>query len=80
VPGRYDGNPTDKTMAKMAEDLQIDSLRYLSTSDLGHCLHIDSASLCTGCVTGKYPTSWGNKLMRAARRNVREGVSGRTYE
>ncbi|MFW5841502.1 MAG: amidophosphoribosyltransferase, partial [Planctomycetota bacterium] len=80
VPARYNGDPSEEAMAEMARDLEIDSLRYLATSDLGHCLQIDSDSLCKGCVTGKYPSTWGNKLMAAARRNARQGVQGRTYE
>ena len=80
IPGRYDGTPGEKMMAQMAKALGLDSLRYLSVADLGPCLHMDGRSLCTGCVTGKYPTEWGNKLMRRAWRNMRKGQGGRTYE
>ena len=80
VRRNYDGNPSDETMAKMAKELNIDSLRYLATSELGPCLQIAPDDLCKGCVTGKYPTTWGNKLMASARRNARKGVTGRTYE
>ena len=80
IPGRYNGSPTDETLAKMAKVLGIDSLRYLSVADLGPCLRIDGQSLCTGCVTGRYPTEWGNRLMQRAKRNLRSGKSGRTYE
>jgi amidophosphoribosyltransferase len=80
MPARYNGDPSEEAMAKMAKDLGIDSLRYLATSDLGPCLEMDSESLCKGCVTGKYPSNWGNKLMRAAKRNHKAGVEGRTYE
>jgi amidophosphoribosyltransferase len=76
----YDGNPSPRMTAAMARELRIDSLRYLATSDLGACLGIDGRSLCTACVTGRYPTKWGNKLLQAARRDLRSGRSKRTYE
>ena len=81
VNGRYKGNPSDEVQAKMAQTLGIDSLRYLSADDLGPCLKIDGGDLCTGCVTGKYPSKWGNKLIARARRKRRTGCeSGRTYQ
>ena len=80
VNGRYGGNPSVEVQAKMAKTLKVDSLRYLGTDDLGPCLQIDGGDLCTGCVTGKYPSKWGNKLMARARRKRRTGSeSGRTY-
>ena len=80
VPRRYDGEPSEDVMSKMAESLSVDSLRYLSVSDLGPCLRIDGEKLCTGCVTGRHPTRWGKKLMARARRRVGRTSSGRTYE
>ena len=80
VPRRYDGAPDDATQARMAKALKLDSLRYLSVGDLADCLNVPGQDLCTGCVTGKYPTVWGNKLMRRARRNLSAGVAGRTYD
>jgi amidophosphoribosyltransferase len=80
VPPDYDGAPSARTMAKMAKALGLDSLRYLPVADLGPILRIDSRRLCTGCVTGKYPTKAGNSLMRLARRNLKLGKTGRTYE
>ena len=79
IHGPYKGKPSDTLHARMARSLHLDSLRYLSVSDLGPCLEINGRSLCTGCVTGKYPTKWGNKLMQRAKRNVRKGKDGRTY-
>ncbi|MDY6914313.1 MAG: amidophosphoribosyltransferase [Planctomycetota bacterium] len=80
VPRGYDGTPSEAMTAKMAEALGLDSLRYLSVADLAPCLRIDGRSLCTGCVTGKYPTEAGNRLLSIARRNLRNGKRGRTYE
>jgi len=80
TPRGYDGAPAEAMMVKMAKTLSVNGLRYLSVSDLGPCLDVDGRSLCTGCVTGKYPTECGNKLYRRARRDLGKGKSGRTYE
>ena len=76
----YRGRPGPKMLQQMAEALGVDSLRYLSVDDLKPCLRMDGRQLCTGCVTARYPTLWGNKLMRRARRNLAGGKAGRTYE
>lgn len=76
----YDGRPSEELTARMAEELGLDSLRYLSVDDLGPCMGIDGRSLCTACVTGRYPTKWGNELIERARRNQASGRKGRTYE
>jgi amidophosphoribosyltransferase len=80
APRDYKGTPPPAMLAKMARRLSIDSLRYLAVDDLGNCLQMPQRSLCLGCVSGQYPTNWGNKLMKAARRNDAKGASGRTYE
>jgi amidophosphoribosyltransferase len=77
VGPRYAGRPTEEQLAKMAATLKVNSLRYLNVSDLPSCLGLPDDSLCLGCVTGKYRTPWGTKLMRQAKRG---GGSGRTYE
>ncbi|HAU37272.1 MAG TPA: amidophosphoribosyltransferase [Phycisphaerales bacterium] len=79
APG-YRGSPSDAMLRKMAEKLGVSSLRYLSVDDLEQCLQLPGDSLCRGCVTGKYPTRWGNRLMLHARRNHAAGKTGRTYE
>ncbi len=80
APPRYNGSPGEKMLRKMAGDLAVDSLRYLSVTEIAWSLKIDRCELCTGCVTGKYPTEWGEKLMRRAKRNTTAGRTGRTYE
>ena len=80
VPRDYAGRADPAVLARMAKALEADSLRYLSVEDLGDCLQIAGCDLCTGCVTGKYPTPWGNKLMQRARRNLAAGRDGRTYQ
>ena len=67
APARYKGDPSPQMVARMARSLKIDSLRYLPTSSLGDAIGVDGDSLCLGCVTGKYPTSWGNRQYRQAR-------------
>jgi len=79
-PRAYGGRPSPDMLARMAKALGVNSLRYLCVSDLGPCLGIDGRSLCTGCVTGRYPTPGGNKLIRRARRRLQAGRPGRTYE
>jgi hypothetical protein len=49
-------------------------------SDLDGCLNVAGRDLCKGCVTRCYPTEWGNRLIRSARRNLTLGRQGRTYE
>jgi amidophosphoribosyltransferase len=80
VNGRYQGNPTPGALKKMAAALKVDSLRYLPVKQLGPTIGVEGDSLCLGCVTGKYPTKWGNKLMRRAKNNAKNGRDGRTYE
>ena len=53
IPPRYNGIPKLELLEKMAEDLGVNSLRYLPVPDLGPCIGGDRSSLCLGCVTGK---------------------------
>ncbi|MBS3734307.1 MAG: amidophosphoribosyltransferase [Phycisphaerae bacterium] len=76
----YSGTADERMCSRMAEALGLDSLRYLAADDLGPCLRTDGRSLCTGCVTGRYPTPCGNALHKRARRNLEAGQGGRTYE
>ena len=57
----------------MAETFGVDSLRYLSPQDIAECIGIENESLCSGCVTGKYPTPAGNALYKQAKTD-REGM------
>jgi len=81
VPRRYRGWLDAATARRMAEALGVDSLRYLAVEDLAECMRIDQDKLCLGCVTGKYPTPWGQRLIRRARRDARRGRKrSRTYQ
>ena len=77
VPARYQGIPSQQTLQKMAQELNIDSLHYLTVPDLGPSIGCDTKTLCLGCVTGKYPTAWGNRLMREAKKHPE--TVGRLY-
>lgn len=80
APEAYDGRPDARMLAKMADTLGVDTLRYVTVDDLGVCLCKDMPDLCLGCVTGRYPTHWGERLIDNARSNLAAGKSGRTYE
>jgi amidophosphoribosyltransferase len=79
IKGRYAGTLTDKSLSAMSKELGIDSLRYLSVDDLPRTIELSDGGLCLGCVTGKYPTDAGNRLIQVARKNARTGRRGRTY-
>jgi amidophosphoribosyltransferase len=77
----YRGKLDPKVALKMARALGVDSLRYLDVEDLDDCITISLDQLCLGCVTGKYPSIWGEKLAGVSRRNFHCGKEGnRTYE
>ena len=77
---RYNGTPSAEMLKKMAAALKVDSLRYLPVGSLGACLNVDDCTLCTGCVSGKYPSRGGNDLYKKAAVNMAAGKSTRTYE
>jgi amidophosphoribosyltransferase len=79
TPEGYTGIPTPEMQAAMAGPLCVDSLRYLSVPDIAASLHAGEDTLCTGCVTGRYPTPCGQRL---AQETLEEsaGVGGRSYE
>ena len=79
APTRYNGEPSADMLKKMARALNIDSLVFLPASALGQAIDVERDSLCQGCVTSKYPTPWGNKLIRRAVQNLKDGTKGRTY-
>lgn len=80
LKGRHEGELDKATLDKMARKLGVDSLRYLPVADLGPCIGVKNESLCLGCVTGKYPSVCGNRLIAQARKNLSRNKTGRTYE
>ena len=79
TPDGYAGIPEPYMLAEMARALGVDSLRYLGVPDIADSLQTGTETLCTGCVTGCYPTPCGQRL---ADETLREpvGAGGRSYE
>lgn len=48
---------SDKEVEGIRKTLGVDSLGYLSLESLVECIGIKKDELCTGCLTGEYPTS-----------------------
>jgi amidophosphoribosyltransferase len=75
------GNLTDEAQGRMAADLGADSLRYLPVSSVARAVGLPSNQLCQACITGQYPTPYGQQLYDVALRQVGNGEKAqRTYE
>jgi amidophosphoribosyltransferase len=76
------GRPLDDSIQdEMAAALGADSLRYLPVESIARAINVSSASLCQACITGRYPTSCGQKLYQIALENVGKAeCDRRTYE
>ncbi|MCE5215221.1 MAG: amidophosphoribosyltransferase [Methanobacterium sp.] len=48
---------SDKKVKEIEKMLGVDSLGYLSIESLIKCIGLEKSHLCTGCLTGEYPTS-----------------------
>jgi amidophosphoribosyltransferase len=70
---------SDEIQREMADSLGADSLRYLPVSAIARAIGFDSDQLCQACITGKYPTEWGQKLYQVAIENKGKKHK-RTYE
>jgi amidophosphoribosyltransferase len=71
---------TPEVERAMAEHLGADSLRYLPIESIAHAIHFDSDQLCQACLTGDYPTEYGQKLYQVALENAKSNIGARTYE
>jgi amidophosphoribosyltransferase len=65
---------------KLAADLGTDSLRYLTLDELTRAIGAPENELCLGCLTGRYPTPWGDRLYQTALRLKDGPQDKRTYE
>jgi amidophosphoribosyltransferase len=63
----------------MAKSLGAESLRYLPVEAIARATGFQVNQLCQGCITGSYPTEWGQQLYQIALSN-RENDGQRTYE
>jgi amidophosphoribosyltransferase len=70
---------SEEIQQEMADSLGADSLRYLPVSAIARAIGFDSDQLCQACITGKYPTEWGQKLYQVAIENKGKKHK-RTYE
>lgn len=82
APKFLQGGPlTEEVQAEMARALHADSLRYLPVESVARAIGLDADQLCQACITGRYPTEFGQKLYQIALdTHGRGGSSGRTYE
>jgi len=71
----------DEIYARMAESLGADSVRYLPVESIARAIEKDADQLCQACITGDYPTVWGQRLYQVALENHRQNRgTKRTYE
>ena len=72
---------TEEGQDRMALQLGCDSLRYLPIDSIARSIELPASHLCQACITGNYPTPWGQKLYNIAKQNHISGSSAaRTYE
>ena len=64
----------------MGKELGADTLRYLTVDELNGALGLSECDLCEGCLTGEYPTEWGQKLYKEALLSRDAPAGARTYE
>jgi amidophosphoribosyltransferase len=66
----------------IAEELDADSVNYLSIEDYVKGTELRKDELCLGCVTGEYPTPKAMRLSLEMRARLEDGIKegGRIYE
>jgi amidophosphoribosyltransferase len=77
------GLSSEKMYAEMAAELGADSLRYLPVEAIARAVGKSAEHLCRACITGDYPTPWGQKLYQIALDNYQnhaDAAAERTYE
>jgi amidophosphoribosyltransferase len=75
-----DGRLTPEVEAAIGGQLGADSLRYLPVEAVARAIGVPGSHLCQACITGQYPTPFGQELARVALENDRNQITGRTYE
>jgi len=72
VPKYMEGAPqaewkvTREIEDRMAADLGADTVRYLPIDSVARAIGLAPEHLCLACITGQYPSLWGQKLSQAA--------------
>ena len=56
------GQGNEEMFAAMAEELTADSVRYLPVESISRAVDKPAEQLCQACITGEYPTPWGQRL------------------
>ena len=77
------GQSDEEMFAAMAEELGADSVRYLPVESISRAVDKPSGQLCQACITGEYPTPWGQRLYDIALDQYQAGPNHdaqRTYE
>jgi len=64
------------TAARMAKALGADSLRYSPVAAVPRAVGLPADQLCMACITASYPTPWGGRLHREAKRRADPGKNG----
>lgn len=67
-------------LKRLSDNLGTDSLRYLTLDELTRAIGGPENELCLGCLTGKYPTPWGDRLYQRALQLKDNPQDRRTYE
>ena len=78
--GPVKGELAREGLETMGNELGADTLRYLTVDELNGALGLSECDLCEGCLTGEYPTEWGQKLYKEALLSRDAPAGGRTYE
>ena len=75
------GNLTQEVQQEMADALGADSLQYLPVPAIARAIGYDRDDLCQACITGEYPTEFGQRLFKIALEQSGQSDTGqRTYE
>lgn len=72
----------EKTIEGIRKEIKADSLRYQSLEGLVKGINYSQGAknLCLACVSGEYPTPFGEKLYQISKTNFEKGIAGRTHE
>ena len=66
----HDDQSPEAIYAEMAHELGADSLRYLPIESIARAVNRPASDLCRACITGEYPTPYGQKLYQIALANA----------
>lgn len=67
----------NKSVPEIRKAVGADSLAYLSISDLVEAIGLGKENLCLGCITGSYPTEFGNKIAKLMKEEKEQKVLGK---